>query len=133
MQYHYCRVCNRGHGIQVEKGESQNLILKAIERDPLSLGCTCTAMFKAEKARIDPERFTCPQKKVDGKWVDVPWEKALSEIGGKLKDIRKTKGGCKIALGLGTEPMNRSIDFVRSMGFAVSRGFGSWCVVVLVV
>ena len=123
-QYQYCRVCNRGHSLNIESLEDGTTQVHGIPADPLSLGTICTASAHASKARLHPKRFKQPQKKHNGSWVSVSWEEAISEIGATLSSLRKDKGAKSLGLGLGHEPMTRSIDFVRSMAFGASRGFG---------
>ena len=120
-QYHYCRICNRGHGFHVETQENKHNIA-AIKADPLSLGSLCDASQVAFHAREHAERFQTPLKKENGSWKEVSWDIALQEIAKEFSSLRTDKQS-PIGIGIGTEPMNRSIDFVRAMGFAVSRGF----------
>ena len=87
-QYHYCRVCNRGHGLYATTEDNQ-VLLSPIPNDPLSLGAICDASQHADKARLHVARFAKPQKKENGQWISVSWEQALSEIGTTFAQIRK--------------------------------------------
>ena len=120
-QYHYCRICNRGHGFHVEKKDNHHSI-EAIHTDPLSLGSLCDAIHVAFSAREHADRFQTPLKKEHGSWKEVSWDTALREIASGFSKLRSEKQSA-IGIGIGSDPMNRSIDFVRAMSFAVSRGF----------
>ena len=123
-QYHYCRVCNQGHSLHIDSTNHDDINVHGIPTDPLSLGNICQSSQYVSKARNHPKRFATPQKKRNGEWISVSWEEAIQEIGSKLTSLRSQHGPQKMGIGLGVEPMNRSIDFVRAMAFGVSRGFG---------
>ena len=90
-QYHYCRVCNRGHGLHIDRTDPQNIVVHPIPKEPLSLGNICAASTHAQHARTHEDRFQMPQKKEDGVWKQVPWEQALSEIGETFQKIAKRR------------------------------------------
>ncbi|MCH6566368.1 MAG: molybdopterin-dependent oxidoreductase, partial [Proteobacteria bacterium] len=59
---------------------------------PISRGAHCAKGASIREHGHGERRLKYPTKLVDGKWIKVSWEQAISEIGDKMLEIRKTSG-----------------------------------------
>lgn len=76
-------------------GEVQNGVWVGQEpwfEHPINQGSLCSKGAGAREHVISEKRLRYPMKLEGGKWKRISWDTALSEITGKLKDIRKKYG-----------------------------------------
>ncbi len=89
----YCRICEAHCGLEVDtNADHEVLAVRPDKTHPVSRGHVCVKGTALGALHHDPDRINHPLKKVDGTWQTIPWEQALSEIGGTLKRLRKTHG-----------------------------------------
>lgn len=98
----FCRICEAQCGlvISLEKDESGDEHITDIKpnRDHVvSEGYACIKGLKMADFARSPDRLTGPLKKVDGKFVAIGWDQAISEIGTKLREIHARDGADAIA------------------------------------
>ncbi|NQU57060.1 MAG: molybdopterin-dependent oxidoreductase, partial [Rhodospirillales bacterium] len=87
-----CTHCSVGCGViaEVEDG-----VWTGQEPDfdsPINLGSHCAKGASVREHAHNERRLKYPMKLEGGKWKRVSWEDAISEIGDKMLDIRKTSG-----------------------------------------
>ncbi len=59
---------------------------------PINLGAHCAKGAAIREHGHGEHRLKYPMKLVNGKYVRISWEQAMSEVGDKLLDLRKTAG-----------------------------------------
>ena len=87
-----CSNCAVGCGLI---GEVQNGVWTAQEpwfEHPINQGSLCSKGAGAREHVISEKRLRYPMKLEDGKWKRLSWDTAMSEITGKLKNIRDKHG-----------------------------------------
>jgi anaerobic selenocysteine-containing dehydrogenase len=121
--YTFCRICEAACGLTVDIN-AQGAVEKIApnEQHIASKGYACLKGLKAHEFRDSPDRITQPMKRVDGQLMPITWEQALSEIGGKLRQLQAAHGGDAIGLYLGNPismsflPPLLSAAFVKAFG-----------------
>ncbi len=102
----FCRICEAQCGLVVkletdDDGAEQIVDIKPNRDHVVSEGYACIKGLKMADFARSPDRLTQPLKKVDGEFVTISWERAVSEIGDKLRDIHARDGGDAIAFHTG--------------------------------
>ena len=100
-RFTFCRICEPLCGLKVEVEGDR---ITDIQPDPdhvVSKGYACIKGLTFEKFRTSPDRVTHPLKRVDGGYVEISWEQALTEIGEKVKTLRKAHGDESMGLYFG--------------------------------
>jgi formate dehydrogenase major subunit len=87
-----CNKCAVGCGIIGEVKDGVWVSQEPHFDHPISTGSLCSKGAAAREDVIGEKRLKYPMKKVNGKWRRISWDQALSEISGKLLDIRKRSG-----------------------------------------
>lgn len=84
----YCHLCLAHCGINVTVDDDK--IVKIISNfdDPVSQGYICEKAQKLIDYQYSPDRITQPLKKVNGKFIEISWDQALSEIANKIKNLQ---------------------------------------------
>ncbi len=83
---------------------------------------TCGLCTASAGAAEDPRRILRPRKRVNGRLEEVSWEVALTEIGAKLKEIRKQSGPRAIGLYAGAPVALDSRGLARTMATTLGLG-----------
>lgn len=102
----FCRICEAQCGLVVKletdsAGAEQIVDIKPNRDHVVSEGYACIKGLKMADFARSPDRLTQPLKKVDGRFVPIGWDQAISEIGDKLRDIHARDGGDAIAFHTG--------------------------------
>jgi len=87
-----CTHCSVGCGVIAEV---QDGVWTGQEPDfdnPINLGSHCAKGASVREHAHNERRLKYPMKLEGGKWKRVSWEDAISQIGDKMLDIRKTSG-----------------------------------------
>ncbi|VAX32989.1 Molybdopterin-binding oxidoreductase [4Fe-4S] cluster binding and molybdopterin cofactor binding site containing [hydrothermal vent metagenome] len=98
MQSTACILCsiNCGLKIQVEHGEFTRIL--GDKKNPHSEGYLCQKALGLNHYQNHTRRLTHPmRKRSDGRFEKIDWGTAISEVAGKLKELRRTFGGSTIA------------------------------------
>jgi formate dehydrogenase len=84
----FCYLCLADCGINVSLDKQENIInIKSNFEDPVSQGYICGHAQKLKDHQTSAERITSPLKRVDGNYVNISWEQALTEIATKLSSL----------------------------------------------
>jgi anaerobic selenocysteine-containing dehydrogenase len=119
----WCRLneCMAGLVATVEGGR-----IVALRADPDNVTGrhgTCGLCTASAGAAEDPRRLLRPKKRVGDRFEEVSWEQAISEIGAKLKEIRKQSGPRAIGMYAGAPVGLDSRGLARTI--ATSLGLGT--------
>lgn len=84
--------CSVGCGIVAEVHNGVWVRQDIAADHPVSRGAHCCKGAGAIDMVTSPKRLKNPMKKVNGKWTNITWEQAMTEIGDKLLAIREKDG-----------------------------------------
>ena len=96
-----CRICEAQCGLIVATEDNRITGIEPNNDHVASSGYACIKGLRMGDFVHSPDRLTTPLKKVDGAFVAIGWEQAISEIGAKLQDIHAKHGGEAIAAYIG--------------------------------
>ncbi len=114
-----CTKCAVGCGFI---GEVQNGVWVGQEpwfEHPINQGSLCSKGAAARSAVISEKRLRYPMKLEGGKWKRVSWDQALSEISGKLLDLRKKYGPDVLHINFSAHQSNEN-------GYAIRKWAAMW-------
>ncbi len=83
---------------------------------------TCGLCTASAGAAHDSRRLLHPKKRVGDRYEEVSWEQAISEIGAKLKEIRKQSGARSIGMYAGAPVGLDSRGVTRTIATALGLG-----------
>lgn len=87
-----CSLCPGGCGISVRKVEDRAVKIEGVEGHPLNNGGACILGLSGLQMLYGPTRVKTPLKRTgergEGKWAEISWDEAISEIGQRLGEIR---------------------------------------------
>ena len=99
QQTTFCRICEAQCGLitEVDIASNQILSIKPDEDHVVSKGYACIKGLTFEDFRTSPDRLTTPLKRISKKdepaeFEAISWQQAFSEIGTKVKQLRKDHG-----------------------------------------
>jgi len=87
-----CTYCAVGCGIEAEVHNGVWVRQEIAADHPVSYGGHCCKGAGAIDMVTSPKRLKNPMKKVNGKWTNISWDQAMTEIGDKLLAIRENDG-----------------------------------------
>ena len=83
-----CTLCPGGCGISVRKVDNRVVKIEGLEGHPVNDGSLCALGLAGPQLLYGPRRVKTPLKKVNGRFVAISWEDALSEVSEKLAELR---------------------------------------------
>ena len=92
-----CKLCPGGCGISVRKIADRAVKIEGQEGHPVNNGGICTLGLAGLQLLYGPWRVKTPLKKEKDKFVPVSWDQALSDIAGKLNDLRNNGKAAAVA------------------------------------
>lgn len=113
----FCRICEPLCGLIVEVDGDKITDIKPDKDNVVSQGFACIKGLSFEKFRTSPDRLTHPLKKVNGVYEKISWEQALTEIGTKVKQLRKDHGDESVGMYFGNPVSFSPIMPIIAMGF----------------
>ncbi|WP_156502845.1 molybdopterin-dependent oxidoreductase, partial [Oleiphilus sp. HI0067] len=93
-----CHLCEAICGLDIVTQGDQILSIKGDKDDPLSRGHICPKAIALQDLHEDPDRIKKPIKRVDGEWVEIPWEQAFSEIAERVAALQGEHGNDSLAV-----------------------------------
>ncbi len=94
-----CKIgaCEPQCGLEIDVENNQIINLRPDKQHPISKGYLCIKAKAVAHYQNDPERLLEPSKQLDGKWQNIDWETANTEIGKKLKHLVDQYGPTSVA------------------------------------
>jgi anaerobic selenocysteine-containing dehydrogenase len=83
-----CTLCPGGCGITVRKVGDRVVKIDGMKGHPVNDGGICDLGAAGIQLLYGPTRVKTPKKKINGRWHNISWEAALSEIVENLQDLR---------------------------------------------
>ncbi len=83
-----CTLCPGGCGISVRLVDDRVVKIEGQAGHPVSNGSICLLGQSGPQLLYGPDRVQTPKKKVNGRWRNISWEAAITEIAEKLSDLR---------------------------------------------
>ena len=83
-----CTLCPGGCGITVRKVGDRVIKIEGMPGHPVNDGGICTLGAAGMQLLYGPTRVKTPKKKVNGRWHDISWEAAISEVAENLQNLR---------------------------------------------
>src|SRR5574341_92940 len=114
-----CTKCAVGCGLI---GEVQNGVWVSQEPwfdHPINQGSLCSKGAAARGVTTSEKRLRYPMKLEGGKWKRLTWDQALTEVSGKLSDLRKRYGP-------DTLHINFSAHMSNEHGYAILKWAAMW-------
>ena len=87
--YTACCLCYQSCGVEVTVEDGKVTAVKGQESHPMNKGILCAKGQAMIEHLYHPDRLKYPLKKVDGKFQQISWEQAYSEIAAKLKELKE--------------------------------------------
>ena len=98
----YCRICEPLCGMVATVEDGRVSKLRPDQQHPLSKGFACPKGIAMTEIQNDPDRVLQPlRRKADGGFEPVSWERAIGEIGDRLKAVKAEHGGGSIGWYMG--------------------------------
>jgi anaerobic selenocysteine-containing dehydrogenase len=98
----YCRICEPLCGMVATVEDGRVTKLRPDRQHPLSKGFACPKGIAMTEIQNDPDRVLQPlRRKADGGFEPVSWERAIGEIGDRLRTIKTEHGGGSIGWYMG--------------------------------
>jgi len=83
-----CTLCPGGCGINVRLVDDRVVKIEGLAGHPVNDGGICPLGQSGPQLLYGPNRVQTPKKKVNGRWRNISWEAAISEIADKLAELR---------------------------------------------
>lgn len=99
--FRQCTLCEAHCGIKVEADGDRVLRISGDPDDVISRGYICPKAAALADLQADPERLRRPVKKVNGRFVEIEWDEALSLAARGLAGIQERHGRDAVAMYLG--------------------------------
>ncbi len=95
-----CFQCPAGCGITVKVANGRAFKIEGNRLHPINEGRLCPKGQAGLQILYDPDRIKGPLKRAgnrgEGKWTQISWDQAISEVAAKLKEIREKGGAHKV-------------------------------------
>ncbi len=107
QKYTFCRICEPACPLVAEFDDNETLVHLSPDLGHPCGGVACHKGLSFLEIHNDPDRLNWPQKRTNprrearGEFVETDWDSALSEIGRRLKALRKTYGPNSVAFYFG--------------------------------
>ncbi len=126
IHHTFCRICESLCGLEVAvDGSSGQERVTAIRPDPEhvgSRGFACVKGLKQHEIYASPDRLQHPLKRVGDGWQQISWQRALAEIGAKVRKLRAELGPDSIAMYVGTAAGFGVLHPIFAQGFMTGLG-----------
>lgn len=120
-----CRICHGGCGALITVRDNKVVKVTGDPQSPMSKGWMCVKGAMSPDIANHPDRLRVPLRRVKGKgggWQEISWDEALTDIAGRLEEIRTELGPEAIALGQGTGRHH----YMHVVRFANALGTPNW-------
>ncbi len=101
LRYRACPLCEAICGLELRYVDGQLSAIHGDHADPFSRGHICPKGNAIIDLESDPDRLHQPMQRIDGKFVPIGWDEALTLAGTRLAAIQQTYGRNAVAAYLG--------------------------------
>ncbi len=112
-----CTLCPGSCGITVRKVDDRGVKIEGMKGHPVNQGGICMLGLAGLQLLYAPDRIKTPLKRSgkrgDGNWISITWDQAISEVAGKLKELRANGQAHTVAGITGSGPNTVSRLFKR--------------------
>jgi formate dehydrogenase len=120
----YCRICEPTCGMVATVEDGRLLSLRPDAEHPITKGFSCPKGIEFVHVQNDPDRLLHPMRRTpSGEFEPISWQRALDEIGAKLRAVRARHGGESIGWYAGNPSAFSHSHAIWASGFL--RGLGS--------
>lgn len=120
----FCRICEAMCGLVAEVDKGRLVALRPDPDHPMSLGYACPKGIAMTDIQNDPDRVVHPlRRRPDGGGFErISWDTAITEIGTRLRAVRRRTGGSSIGWYAGVASVASFGHFNWSNGFVAALG-----------
>jgi anaerobic selenocysteine-containing dehydrogenase len=118
----FCRICESLCGLEVEVDGGRVVKIRADDAHVATRGFSCPKGLRQQEIYSSPDRLLAPEKRTANGWERVGWDRALGEIGAKVRQIRADHGPDGIAMYVGTAAGFGVLHPVFAQGFMTGLG-----------
>jgi len=123
----FCRVCEPACGLIATVENNELISLQADKSHPISKGFVCNKGIYGADMHNDPDRTRVPLKQVaPGRFEEISWDKALSEIAERLKAIVGDFGSSALACYTGNPAGFNALFGPAFTNFSRQLGIGKY-------
>ena len=117
-----CVLCAQNCGLEVLVEDGKMVKSRPDKSNPRSEGYACRKGLNVVNHQHHAQRLQKPLKKVDGGFEEISWDRAISEIAARLREIVQQNGPKSLAyIGGG----GQGCHFEAAFGLRLLRGLGS--------
>jgi anaerobic selenocysteine-containing dehydrogenase len=92
-----CILCECNCGIVVQLDGRRLAKIRGDKEHPASGGYTCNKALRLDHYQNNPGRLTSPMRRsADGRYEEIDWDTAITEVAAAVRRIRDSYGGDKI-------------------------------------
>ncbi len=118
----FCRICEAACGLEVTVEDNRIVKVEPDRNHVVTQGYVCIKGIKFADVHHSPDRIRHPMKRVGDEWVRITWDRAFSEIGAKVKELRKAHGANSIGMYMGNPAAFSGTHPVFSQAFLTGIG-----------
>ncbi|MGB8329446.1 MAG: molybdopterin-dependent oxidoreductase [Polyangiales bacterium] len=119
----FCRICEATCGLKARIEGDRVVALQPDPEHVVSKGYSCVKGLRYHEIHHSPDRLRAPLKRVGECFEEISWEQALEEIGAKVRQLVKERGGDSISAYLGNPISFSLLPPILTSGFL--QGLGS--------
>src|SRR5687768_15823692 len=83
-----CRECVAACGVVAETRDGRAIKLEGNPEHPLNRGALCARGQAALQGLYNPDRYTGPRVRRDGRLVEIPWQEAVQLLRQRIEETR---------------------------------------------
>lgn len=121
-KYTFCRICEAYCGLEVTTAGDQVVSVKPDKKHPVSKGYACIKGTSYADLHHGDNRVNQPLKRVGDAFEPISWSQALSEIGTRIRVLKKEHGARSIAHYLGNPTFFNTASALLLSDFAAALG-----------
>ena len=97
----FCRICEATCGLKATIEDDRVVALEPDQDHVVSKGYSCIKGLRYHEIHHSPDRLRVPLKRVGDRFEEISWERALDEIGAKVRQLVTDHGGDSVSAYLG--------------------------------
>lgn len=118
----FCRLCEATCGLEVTVEGSRVTAIVPDRDHVVSRGYACVKGLRFAEVQHSPDRLLHPMKRLGSRWVQVSWDEAIGEIGGRLRRLVGERGPQTAACFMGSPAGTSVVSATFRTGFFAGLG-----------